>query len=73
MPKDMTDDTAKASGIFGTGSKSRASEQRRVDRVWKAVADIVGPEEAIRLVEEVEAHRDEFERRWFEENRRRLK
>ena len=58
-----TDETEKAPELFGTGS------ERRVDRVWKAVADIVGPEEATRLVEDVEAHRLEFEGRWIEETR----
>ena len=45
-------------------TKARATEQRRVDAIWRAVADIVGEDEATRMVAEVEARREEDDVDW---------
>ena len=54
-------------------SLARATEQRRTDRIYEAVAAIVGPDEARRLVDLAEAERAEFEAEWLEANRQRIK
>ena len=51
----------------------RATEQRRIDRIYDAVAEIVGPDEARRLLDLAEAERAEFETEWIEANRQHFK
>lgn len=53
--------------------RSRATERRRIDRIHGALAEIVGPEEAPRLVVLAEAERAELEGEWLEANRQRIK
>ena len=50
-----------------------ATEQRRVDALERAVADIVGEKEARELVDIIEAERGDFETRFLAENRQRIK
>ena len=40
---------------------ARATEQRRIDAIFRAVAEFVGEDEARRTVAEVEAHREQEE------------
>lgn len=53
--------------------RARATEQRRVDKIYDAIAAIVGPEEARRLVDFAEAERPEFEIEQFKASRQRIK
>ena len=54
-------------------SFARATEQRRADRIYDAVAEILGPDEARRLVDLEESERAEFETEWLKANRQRIK
>ena len=53
-------------------SLARATERRRVDRLYHAIAEIVGPVEARRLADLAEAGREDFEIEWLEKNRQRI-
>ena len=68
-----------ADGQAGTGPVdtrpkplARATERRRVDRLYHAIAEIVGPVEARRLADLAEAGREDFEIEWLEKNRQRI-
>ena len=43
------------------GLKARATEQRRIDAIWRAAAKIIGEAEASRIMTEIEARRDEVD------------
>ena len=66
-------DTRPGAGDTRPKPFARATEQRRTDRIYAAVAEFLGPDEARRLVDFAESERGEFETEWLKANRQRIK
>ena len=71
--QDAPADTGPRAGDTRPKPLARATEQRRTDRIYDAVAEILGPDEARRLVDLAESERAEFETEWLKANRQRIK